>query len=93
MKCSGSINNIFKIKAEKPCNLRHVSEFSRPMAKSVCHGTQSISYLGTKIWDTLPEKLKNFENLEHFKKEIRTWKPDNRPCRLWKVYIEVVGFL
>ena len=27
----------------------------------------------------LPEKLKNIENLEHFKKEIKTWKPDNCP--------------
>ena len=39
------------------------------------------------------KKLNNIENLEHFKKEIKTWKPDNCPCRLCKVYIESVGFL
>ena len=38
-------------------------------------------------------KLKNIDNLEHFKKEIKTWKPDNCPCRVCKVYIESVGFL
>ena len=63
------------------------------MVKSAYHGTESISYLGPKIWDILPEKLKNIENLEHFKKSIKTWKLDNCPCRLCKVYIESVGFL
>ena len=87
------MNNIFKLKAKNPQNLRHVSEFSRLMVKSVYHGTESISYLGPKIWDILPEKLKNIDNLEHFKKEIKTQKPDNCPWRLCKVYIESVGFL
>ena len=87
------MNNIFKLRAENPYNLRHVSEFSRPMVKSLYHGTESISYLGTKIWDMLPEKLRNIENLEHFKKEIKTWKLDNCLCSQCKVYIESVGFL
>ena len=39
-----SIKNIFKLRVENPYNLRHVSEFSRPMVKSVYHGTESISY-------------------------------------------------
>ena len=52
-------------------------------------GTESISYLGPKIWDILPEELNSIENLEHFK----TWKPDNCSCRLCKVYTESVGFL
>ena len=66
------MNNIFKLQAENSYNLRQVSEFSRPMVKSVHHGTESISYLGPKIWDILPEKLKNIGNLQHFKKEIKT---------------------
>ena len=87
------MNNIFKLREENPYNLRHVSEFSRPMINSVYHGTESISFLGPKIWDILPEKLKNIETLEVFKKEIKIWKPDNCPCRLCKVFIEGVGFL
>ena len=65
------MNSIFKLKAENSYNVRQVSEFSRPMVKSVYHGIESISYLGPKIWDILPEKLKNIDNLEHFKKEIK----------------------
>ena len=59
------MNNIFKLRVENPYNLRQVSEFSRPMVKSVCHGTESISYLEPKIYDILPEILKNIENLDH----------------------------
>ena len=56
------MNNIFKLKKEEnPYNLRHISEFSRPLINSVYHGTESISFLGSKIWDILPEKLKNIE--------------------------------
>ena len=57
------MNNVFKLKAEKPYKLKHVFTFSRPMVKSLYHGTESISYLGPKIWDILPEKLKKIENL------------------------------
>ena len=66
------VNNIFKLRAENSYNLKQVSEFSKPMVKSAYHGTESISYLGPKIWNILPEKLKNTENLEHFKQEIKT---------------------
>ena len=84
------VNNILKSRTENRYNLIHVYEFSRPMVKRVYHGTESISYLGPKTWEILP--LKNVENLEHFKKDIKTWKPDICPCRVCKVYIESVGF-
>ena len=57
------MKNILKLRTENPYNLRHVSEFSKPMVKSVYHRTESISYLEPKIWDILPEKLKHIENL------------------------------
>ena len=50
------MSNMFKLKAENSYNLRQVSEFSRSMVKSGYHGTDSISYLGPKLWDILPEK-------------------------------------
>ena len=50
------MSNIFKLRAENFYNLRQVSEFSRPMVKSLYHGTESISYLGPKIFNILPKK-------------------------------------
>ena len=62
------MNNIFKLRVESPYNLRHFSEFSSPMVKSVYQIIESISYLGQKIWDILPEKPKNFKTLTAFLK-------------------------
>ena len=80
------MNNIFKLKAETSYNLRQVPEFSRPMVKSVYHGTESISYLEPKNMGYTSRKTKKHRQSRAFKKEIKTWKPD-------KVYIESVGFL
>ena len=39
-------------------------------AENLYHGTESTSYLKSNICDILPEKLKNNENLKHFKNEL-----------------------
>ena len=86
------MNNTFKVMAKDPYNLRYFFQIYRPIVKSVYHRTESISYLGPKVWEILPKKLKNIENLAHFQNEIKTWKPDNCPCRLCQFYIKSVGF-
>ena len=87
------MENIFKLRTEMPYNTRNISEFLRPAVNSVYDGSESISYLGPKMWDILPEELKAIETLESFKKEIKKWNPENCPCRLCKVFIEKVGFI
>ena len=74
-------------------NLRKFSQFSRFLVKPVYHGTESISYLGPKIWDVLPDDYETIQNSDTFKIKIKKWKPENCPCRLCKVYIDRVGFL
>lgn len=52
--------------------------FSTLTVKRVYPATDSMLNLGPKyVWDILPEKLKNIENIVHFKKEMKKWKPDN----------------
>ena len=43
------INKIFELRNEHPYNLRQNSQFFWPLVKSVYHGAESISYLGTKV--------------------------------------------
>ena len=52
------INDKFKLRAENPYNLRHVSEFSRSTVKSAYHGTESISYLEPKNMEYTARKTK-----------------------------------
>ena len=35
------------------------------------HGSESISHLGLRIWNTLPHRLKNANSTEAFKMQIR----------------------
>ena len=60
--------------------------------KSVYHGSESISYLGSKILGIVPAKLKETHSLNSIKIEIRKWEPQSRPCRLCKQFIIGVGF-
>ena len=38
---------------------------------SIYHGTESLSYLGSKVWDILPNIYKNIDDQEKFKKAIK----------------------
>ena len=45
---------------------------------------ECISYLGPKICDIVPFKLKQLTSLNAFEKSIKNWQPKNIPCRLYK---------
>ena len=86
------MNRVFKLNSDSCYNLRQILQFSRSLVKSVYHGTESISYLGPKIWDILPDDYKTIQNLDTFKIKIKKWKPENCQCRLCKVYNYRVSF-
>ena len=46
------------------------------------HGTESLSFLGQKIWDLMPLELKQLESLEVFKLKIKKWISFECSCRL-----------
>ena len=63
------LNEIFQKRA-LPYNLRTNSNFSSRQVHSVYHGTESLSFLGPKIWELIPEDTKQPESLEIFKNKI-----------------------
>ena len=64
------MENMFPIN-RNPCNLRQISQFSRPQINTMYHGTECISNLGPKIWDLVPSNLKEISDLDKFKKDIK----------------------
>ena len=74
-------------------NLQSNSNVAVPNVKSVFHGSESISYLGPKIWDIIPLELKELTSLNAFKKGMKKWQPKNCPCRLCKQYVSNLGFI
>ena len=86
------LNEIFQ-ERYVPYNLRGNNPFRCRRANSVYHGTESLAFLGPKIWDLVPDEIKTSENVDIFKNKIKKWIPDNCPCRLCRVYIQNIGFI
>ena len=76
-----------------PYDLRNINSFKRRRVNSVSHGTESESYLGPKIWDLVPNEIKESPN--GFKFKIKRWVPEGcpYPCRICKIYLGQVGFI
>ena len=87
-----TIKEIFTPKAI-PYDLRNYNSFKRRRVNSVWHGTESVSYLGPKIWDLVPNEIKESESLNGFKLKIKRWVPEGCPCRICKIYLGQVGFI
>jgi len=67
-------------------------EFTTRKITTVAHGTQTLVFLGPKIWDLVPVEFKSF-SLSRFTKKVRKWKPNRCPCRLCEIYIKDLGFV
>ena len=76
-----------------PNKFHNNNSFKRRGVNFVWHGTKPASYLGLKIWDLLPNEIKEFESLSPFKFKIKKWVPEGYPCRICKIYLGQVGFL
>ena len=74
-------------------NLRNGLIYGSCKIKTVRYGTETITYLGPKIWSIIPDEIRESVSLEIFRQKIKLWKPDSCPCRICKKYIANVGFV
>ena len=80
------ICDIFIQRINNHYNPRHINHFETPFVRTIYNGTNSVSYLGPKIWDIVPEEYKTLNSLNSL-------KPLNCPCRLCKTNVHGVGFI
>ena len=83
----------FPVRQPSQYNMRNYSYFVMPRAKTVNHGLESLSYIGSNLWDSIPSLMKKIDSINEFKHVIETWKPDLCSCRLCKVYLQNIGYL
>ena len=86
------LNDIF-VPVSCPYNFRRNGTLQRQRVNSIWHDTESISFLGPKIWDLVPSDIKLSQSLSIFKIKIKKWVPSQCPCRLCKIYLQHVGFI
>ena len=85
-------SEIFARETESYYNLRRCNDFRILSICTVYHVSESITFLGSKIWNILPDEIKQQTSLNSFKKSVKKWKSQDCPCRLCKVHVNGVGF-
>ena len=61
--------------------------------KTVYYGTESLTNLGAKIWNLLPNEYKELKSLSTFKSRISNWVTDECLCGMCKNYVANIGFI
>ena len=90
--CPKIILDLFK-EATHSYNLRNSLICGSCKIKTVRYGTETITYLGPKIWSIIPDEIRESASLETFRQKIKSWKPNSCPCRICKKYIANAGFV
>ena len=66
----------FPVRQQSQYNMRNYSYFAMPRAKTVNNGLESLSCLGSMLWDSIPFHMKKIDSINEFKHVMKTWKPD-----------------
>ena len=91
--CPEIMKEIFIFHESLTYNLRSGNHLTRRNIRTTHYGIETISNLGAKIWDLLPEEIKNASSLSVFKTKIKKWIPKKCPCKLCQTYIKNISFI
>ena len=88
------MSDLFHVKDAR-YNLRkgNTLELVSTNIKTTSYGRDSISHLAPKIWELIPEEIKNSTSLKNVKDEVKLWIPDRYPCKLCFVYVQNAGYI
>ena len=83
-----------KSKPNFKCGTNLVTNSNRYIlrARTSSYGIESLSFLGCKLWNNLPDDFKSIKTLASCKRQINGWN-DSYNCRLCKKFASHVGFL
>ncbi len=75
------IRDLFE-EMEKYCNLCSTVSLKQPTCNTVTYGLNSFRYKGEKIWNDLPNKIKNSITLAECKNQIKKWQGPRCLCNM-----------
>ena len=74
-------------------NLRSQPIFNEGNVNTCNYSLNSLRYFASKVWSIIPMSLKNIDNVEKFKSEIKKWKPKECSCKLCRSFIQNLGYI
>ena len=72
---------LFRIK-ETPYDLRSVKNLVLPQTYKKTYGTQALLFRSCFAWNSLPNCIKNSDNISEFKRRIKSWYANTCSCKL-----------
>ena len=85
------MNKVFPLK--ESLNYCTRFPFKSRNVHTVAYGTETLNYMGPKLWSLVPNELREVKSLTEFKRKIKLWKPNKCPCRICKTYVAGLGFI
>ena len=76
-----------------PYNFRENNSLALPKVKTTSYGTDLIRYIGKKLWQTLPNEIKESQSLDIFKEKVKLMRNLDCSCRLCKKIVPSIGFV
>ena len=87
------VEDIFVERPNIPYDLGNNDGLLVPRANTTAHGIETIRYVESRLWHTLPRETKESRTLEIFKGRIKNWKTDKCSCKLCKTFIANLGYI
>ena len=86
------MQDLFKSKIHNH-ELRNKRLWESSNVRTSIYGTETITYMGPKIWELVPDDIKRSQSLIEFKRKIKMWKPEGCSCKLCKIFVPELGYL
>ena len=86
------LKNVFQVKGG-PYNLRRGTTLITRNVNTTSYGIETLSFRGPKLWEIVPDDIKNSNSLSVFKTKIKQWRPTGCDCKLCCNYIQNLGYV
>ena len=86
------IDEVFDI-IESPYPPRNELRFKSRNIRTVRYGIETAAFVGSRIWSYMASELNESTSLNGLRSKIKTWRPENCPCKLCKIYLRRIGYL
>ena len=87
------INNIFEFNDNLYSLRNDTAYFKSRNVRTARYGIETASFVGPRIWNSIPLEMKESTLLQIFKSKIKSWTLKNYPCKLCENYFQHLVYL
>ena len=79
------------VEKHSPYGLRSCHNLLLPQVRTKCCGLEMTWFIGSRLWQALPNDIKRSDTLSSFKRRIKTWNGEECNCRLCIPFVAQFG--